>query len=105
MKREALLQIHLNYHDGLFIFSDLFGIDLNFYYSVLHVSASSPDHMQTTFPLDQARLDFARIALVIPTLHCFLSVCVTSPCFPVKANGVTFLKTSKQLGKNPDLDG
>ena len=58
-------------------------------------------------PLDQAPLDFARIAkaLVIPTLHCFLCVCVTSPCFPVKANGVTFLKTSKQFGKNPDLDG
>ena len=45
VKREALLQIHLNYHDGLFIFSDLFGIDLNFYYSALHVSASSPGHM------------------------------------------------------------
>ena len=34
-----------NNHDGLFIFSDLFGIDLNFYYSALHVSASSPGHM------------------------------------------------------------
>ena len=32
----------------MFIFSDLFGIDLNFYYSVLHVSASSPDHMLIT---------------------------------------------------------
>ena len=45
VRREASLRIHLNYHDGLFIFSDLFGIDLNFYYSALHVSASSPGHM------------------------------------------------------------
>ena len=46
-------------HDGLFIFSDLFGIDLNFfYYSALHVSASSPGHMLITTKVVLATFPF-----------------------------------------------
>ena len=43
--------------EGLFIFSDLFGINIKFYDSAVHVLASSPDNMLIT------------TEMVLPTSH------------------------------------